>query len=99
MTLLPSRREPFLSVLRWLPGGRAEAPEPLAVSAPEPWRATGAEPPLEDMLADPIVQAVMARDGVSEGELRAVVAAAAPGAPAAVEATPPRRRQATHRPW
>ena len=99
MTLLPSRREPFLSVLRWLPGGRAEVAEPPVEAAPEPWRATGLEPPLEDMLADPIVQAVMACDGVSEGELRAVVAAAAPEAPVRIEDAPPRRRQATQRPW
>lgn len=99
MTLLPSRREPFLNVLRWLPGGRAEAPEPPAAPAPEPWRTTGLEPPLEDMLADPIVQAVMACDGVSEGELRAVVAAAAPGTPAETAPAPRPRRQATQRPW
>lgn len=66
MTLLPSRREPFLGVLRWLPGGPA-------ASAPEPWRAGGREPPLDDMLADPIVRAMMACDGVSEREVRAVI--------------------------
>jgi hypothetical protein len=98
MTLLPSRREPFLSVLRWLPGGRPETPLPAA-APDERWRTTGVEPPLEDVLADPIVRAVMACDGVSEGELRDVVAAAAPGTPAATEPAPRPRRQATQRPW
>jgi hypothetical protein len=36
----------------------------------------GAEPALEELLADPVLHLVMRRDGVSPGELRAVIAAA-----------------------
>ena len=40
------------------------------------WSAGGTEPALADLLADPIVHLVMRRDGVTEAELRHVVAAA-----------------------
>jgi hypothetical protein len=40
------------------------------------WLAAGAEPPLAELLADPLVGLVMRRDGVSAAALRAVVATA-----------------------
>jgi hypothetical protein len=40
------------------------------------WAAGGIEPDLNDMLADPVVHLVMRRDGVTEAELRRVIAAA-----------------------
>jgi hypothetical protein len=40
------------------------------------WTRAGAEPALEELLADPVLHLVMRRDGVSPGELRAVIAAA-----------------------
>jgi len=39
-------------------------------------RWAGCEPALDDMLADPIVRAVMARDGICEHDLRRLVARA-----------------------
>jgi hypothetical protein len=33
----------------------------------------GVEPALDDMLADPIIQAVMRRDGVTSADLRAAI--------------------------
>jgi hypothetical protein len=38
--------------------------------------AAGKEPPLDEVLADPLVALVMRRDGVSAAQLRAVVATA-----------------------
>ena len=74
MSLTHPRREHFLGRLGWLPGvARHEHPAP-SPAAPAP---ACSEPPLDDMLADPIVRAVMARDGVSEAEVRATVARAA----------------------
>lgn len=73
MSLNHPRHEPFLSGLRWLSGARRHehaAPTPAAAEQ------TSIEPPLDAMLADPIVQAVMACDGVSEAEVRATVARA-----------------------
>jgi hypothetical protein len=40
------------------------------------WTGAGAEPALEELLADPVLHLVMRRDGVSPAELRAVIAAA-----------------------
>ena len=37
------------------------------------WREAGREPPLNDVLADPIVQALMRRDGISEARLRDII--------------------------
>ncbi|HJU16096.1 MAG TPA: hypothetical protein VJ770_06470 [Stellaceae bacterium] len=37
------------------------------------WGSPGVEPPICEMLADPIVQAVMRRDGVSPAALRSVI--------------------------
>ena len=44
------------------------------------WRHAGNEPAIDDMLADPIVHAVMRRDGIGEGEVRAALAHARRGA-------------------
>ena len=43
--------------------------------AAEDWL-SGAEPRLGDVLGDPLVHAVMRRDGVSQAQLRAVIARA-----------------------
>ncbi len=56
-------------------------PSPLSRSTHAPWpgarwRAAGQEPALDEVLADPLVHAVMQRDGVTPSALRAVVAAA-----------------------
>ena len=40
------------------------------------WRQAGIEPPLADVLRDPVVQAVMRRDGVTPDELLRVIAEA-----------------------
>lgn len=40
------------------------------------WARAGKEPPLCEVLADPLVHLVMRRDGVSPAGLRAVIAAA-----------------------
>jgi hypothetical protein len=40
------------------------------------WGEPGAEPPLGEVLADPIVHAVMRRDGVSRAALDSVIAGA-----------------------
>jgi hypothetical protein len=40
------------------------------------WLVPGAEPKLHEVFADPIVHAVMRRDGVSPTQLRAIVARA-----------------------
>lgn len=74
MSLTHPRREHLLGRLGWLPGlARHEHPAP----SPAVFRPASSEPPLDDMLADPIVRAVMACDGVSEAEVRATVARAA----------------------
>ena len=39
----------------------------------DPWRDAGIEPTLSEMLADPTVQAVMRRDGVTPAQLWAQV--------------------------
>jgi hypothetical protein len=39
------------------------------------WSEAGIEPRLEDMLADPLVRAVMRRDGVTSEELRDILEA------------------------
>lgn len=43
------------------------------------WRHAGIEPSLDDMLADPIVHAVMRRDGIGEREVRLAIAHARRG--------------------
>jgi hypothetical protein len=40
------------------------------------WRNAGEEPDLADVLGDPLVHLVMRRDGVSLGQLEAVIAQA-----------------------
>jgi hypothetical protein len=42
----------------------------------EDWLLSGTEPRLGDILADPLVHAVMRRDGVSQAQLRSIVARA-----------------------
>jgi signal transduction histidine kinase/CheY-like chemotaxis protein/HAMP domain-containing protein len=42
----------------------------------QPWRKPEIEPPLSDVLADPLVQALMRRDGVSRTELESIIARA-----------------------
>lgn len=44
--------------------------------AQRPYATRGQEPAVEEVLADPIVRAVMARDHVEESELRAFIAKA-----------------------
>jgi CheY-like chemotaxis protein len=39
----------------------------------QPWGRPGVEPPLSDVLADPLVQALMRRDGVSRTELESII--------------------------
>ena len=41
------------------------------------WRWSGIEPRLDEMLRDPIVRALMLRDGITDREVRTVVADAA----------------------
>jgi hypothetical protein len=41
-----------------------------------PWGAPGAEPSLREVLADPLVHAVMQRDGVSRAALACLIACA-----------------------
>ena len=45
-------------------------------AAAVPWGEAGEEPDLAEVLADPVVHAVMRRDGVTQCELRAVIAGA-----------------------
>ena len=47
---------------------------PDALHECQPWGRPGIEPPLSEVLADPIINAVMRRDGVSSAALEAVVA-------------------------
>jgi hypothetical protein len=47
---------------------------PGALAERQPWSRPGIEPPLCEVLADPIVQAVMRRDGVSPSALKSVIA-------------------------
>jgi hypothetical protein len=51
---------------------------PRALHEQQPWGRPGIEPPLGEVLADPIVQAVMRRDGVSLAALQAVIAQVLP---------------------
>jgi hypothetical protein len=51
---------------------------PRALHEKQPWGRPGIEPPLSEVLEDPIVQAVMRRDGVSLAALRAVIAQVLP---------------------
>jgi hypothetical protein len=46
---------------------------PHALNEHQPWGRPGIEPPLDEVLADPIVQAVMRRDGVSLAALQSVI--------------------------
>lgn len=58
--------------------------KPLAVGRPprrrppryEPYADGGIEPALEDILSDPLTEAVMRRDGVSPATLRSIVMSA-----------------------
>jgi hypothetical protein len=49
---------------------------PAALHEGQPWSGPGIEPPLCEVLADPIVQAVMRRDGVTPSALKSVIAGA-----------------------
>jgi hypothetical protein len=51
---------------------------PRALHEHQPWGKPGIEPPLGEVLEDPIVQAVMRRDGVSLAALQAVIARVLP---------------------
>ena len=77
MTLLPSRREPFLDLLRWLPGQKRSGGPAAPGARGGPWCAAGQEPALEAMLDDPIVRAVMASDDVTAQDVRRAVDSAA----------------------
>jgi len=46
---------------------------PRALHEQQPWGRPGIEPPLSEVLEDPIVQAVMRRDRVSRAALQAVI--------------------------
>jgi hypothetical protein len=46
---------------------------PDALHERQPWGRSGIEPPLCEMLTDPIVQAVMWRDGVTHAYLQALI--------------------------
>jgi hypothetical protein len=47
-----------------------------ALHEAQPWGRSGVEPPLSDVLADPLVQVLMRRDGVSRTELESIIARA-----------------------
>ena len=47
---------------------------PSALHEAQPWSKPGIEPTLSEMLADPLVQALMRRDGVSRSALESVIA-------------------------
>jgi hypothetical protein len=47
---------------------------PCALCARQPWGVPAVEPPLGELLADPVVQAVMRRDGVTRAALESCVA-------------------------
>jgi len=49
---------------------------PCALHERQPWGGAGTEPRLCEMLADPVMQAVMRRDGVSRAELESLVSQA-----------------------
>ena len=51
---------------------------PRALHEKQPWGRPGIEPPLSEVLEDPIVQAVMWRDRVSRAALQAVIAYVSP---------------------
>ncbi len=55
------------------PAGGAAAWPPGRRRAIAGWTGAGAEPTLEEALADPIVRLVMARDGVRDADLRRVI--------------------------
>jgi hypothetical protein len=42
----------------------------------DPYAEGGTEPPLEDLLKDPVTEAIMRRDGVSSSSLRSLIIAA-----------------------
>lgn len=46
---------------------------PRALHEQQPWGRPGIEPPLGEVLADPIVQAVMRRDGISLAALQSII--------------------------
>ena len=52
------------------------------------WRHAGIEPAIDEMLADPIVLAVMRRDRIGEQDVRRAMAQARPGATILVAFTP-----------
>ena len=53
----------------------AALPEPLARATRSPYVRAGVEPPLREVLRDPIVRALMRGDGVSPMEVRRVLKA------------------------
>jgi hypothetical protein len=63
------------------PAGRRARPHGVTLRVPfvpaeSAYTRAGLEPPLEEMLGDPIVRALMRRDGVVPGEVRQVLEAA-----------------------
>ena len=68
----PSRlRDPW----RWGPRpSRFVWPElPAALHETQPWGRAGVEPPLHEVLADPVIQAIMRRDGVAPVNLESII--------------------------
>ncbi len=59
--------------LRATPRTAALSPRPRRLPRREPFSEAGVEPGLEDLLGDPVTWAIMARDGVSEEGLRALI--------------------------
>ncbi|GEM_PF-4167384 len=49
---------------------------PSALNERQPWGTAGIEPPLCDVLDDPLVHAVMRRDRITAAELKRVIASA-----------------------
>jgi hypothetical protein len=49
---------------------------PAALHESQPWGKAGVEPPLNELLADPVVRAIMQRDGVTTAALTTIIASA-----------------------
>ncbi|MFI5023110.1 MAG: hypothetical protein ACHQRJ_15860 [Alphaproteobacteria bacterium] len=64
----------FLSASDALRGiAHAAPPLPVPTQARQRWTGVGEEPPLVEVLADPVVHLVMRRDGVTHIELEAII--------------------------
>ncbi len=60
----------------WPPSGGASSARPFVRRRVAAWWGAGAEPTVEEALADPIVRLVMARDGVQDTDVYRVIAQA-----------------------